>query len=130
MKRRLGAVLLVGLVIMLSASAVEAQEARRRWERMNQIRLDKFDRILPAAMRENGIDMWITMIREANYKTLHADFGQGYASDAGFYVFTDRGGERIERISSCATSSRIVTLNGLPKKRFSLMRSIAALIRT
>jgi Xaa-Pro aminopeptidase len=64
---------------------------------MNRIRQDKFDLVLPEVMRENGIDMWITMIREANYKTLHADLGFGYAGTDGFYVFTDRGGERIER---------------------------------
>ncbi len=76
----------------------DAQEARKRWERLAQIRRDKFDRVLPEVMRENGVDMWITMIREANYKTLHADFGHGYASADGFYVFTDPTGEgRIER---------------------------------
>jgi Xaa-Pro aminopeptidase len=85
------------LVVLFQAGGAEAQEARRRWERMNQIRQDKFDQILPQVMRENDVDMWITMIREANYGTLHADFGFGYAGKDGFYVFTDRGGERIER---------------------------------
>ena len=81
----------------LLATAVAAQEARRRWERMNTIRQEKFDHILPEVMRENGIDMWITMIREANYGTLHADLGHGYTMEHGYYVFTDRGGDRIER---------------------------------
>ncbi len=40
-------------------------EARLRWECMNQIHLDKFDLILPEAMRENGVDMWITVNRES-----------------------------------------------------------------
>ena len=46
--------------------AAEAQElrARARWERMAQIRRDKFDLVLPDAMRENQIDMWITMVKE------------------------------------------------------------------
>ena len=86
---------------------VEAQEARRRWERMNQIRVDKFDRILPEAMRENGIDMWITMIREANYGTLYLDFGQGYTGNTGYYIFTDRGGDRIERAALGISGYRI-----------------------
>ncbi len=86
---------------------VEAQEARRRWERLNQIRREKFDQILPEAMRENGIDMWITMIREANYGTLHLDFGQGYTGDTGYYVFTDRGGDRIERAALGISGYRI-----------------------
>jgi Xaa-Pro aminopeptidase len=83
------------LLVLFGEAA--GQEARHRWERLNEIRRDKFDRVLPEVMRENGIDMWITMIREANYKTLHTDFGNGYASTDGFYVFTDRGGDRIER---------------------------------
>ena len=53
------------VLLGLPKAPAEAQEARRRWERMNQIRTEKFDQILPEAMRENGIDMWITMIREA-----------------------------------------------------------------
>ena len=94
----LGSLALLGLSYVAAA-----QEARRRWERMNQIRRDKFDLVLPAVMRENDVDMWITMMREANYGPLHADFGQGYVSTTGFYVFTDRSsgggdaGERIER---------------------------------
>lgn len=85
------------LAFALLASAATAQEARKRWERMNVIRTEKFDQVLPEVMRENEIDMWITMIREANYGTLHADFGHGYTMDHGYYVFTDRGGDRVER---------------------------------
>ncbi|MBU22612.1 MAG: peptidase M24 [Acidobacteria bacterium] len=85
----------------------EAQEARRRWERLNQIRREKFDQVLPEAMRENRIDMWITMIREANYGTLWLDFGQGYAGGTGYYVFTDRGGDRIERAALGINGYRI-----------------------
>jgi Xaa-Pro aminopeptidase len=92
----------LAVVIALVASGVQAApvgdgEARRRWERMNEIRREKFDLVLPEVMRENDIDMWITMIREANYGTLHADLGHGYTGDYGFYVFSDRGGDRIER---------------------------------
>lgn len=86
---------LVGLFLVPVAAS--ANEARARWERMNRIRSDKFDLVLPEAMRENGIDMWITMIREANYEPLWPDLGHGYTSDKGFYVFTDRGNDRIER---------------------------------
>ncbi|MEM6703549.1 MAG: M24 family metallopeptidase [Acidobacteriota bacterium] len=85
------------LASLLAAVPAAAQEAQRRWETMRQIRLDKFDLVLPEVMRENGVDMWITMIREANYGSLHADFGEGYTGDYGFYIFTDRGGDRIER---------------------------------
>jgi len=85
------------LLLALLAATLPGQEARRRWERLNQIRRDKFDLVLPEVMREHGVDMWITMIREANHGTLHVDLGQGYAATDGFYVFTDRGGDRVER---------------------------------
>ena len=99
---------LLGLESLATAApAALPQEARARWERMAQIRRDKFDHVLPEVMRENQVDMWITMIREANYKTLHPDFGHGYASTDGFYVFTDRGGDRIERAALGITGYHI-----------------------
>jgi Xaa-Pro aminopeptidase len=87
-----------GFVLLLQATTIHAQEARRRWEIMNQIRRDKFDIILPRVMKENQIDMWITVMREGNYGPLYHDLGGGYVSDFGYYIFFDRGGERIERI--------------------------------
>jgi Xaa-Pro aminopeptidase len=74
-----------------------AQEARRRWEKMCQIRKDKFDHVLPEVMRENQIDMWITVVREGDYGPLYEDLGRGYPGSRGYYIFTDRGGDRIER---------------------------------
>ncbi len=74
-----------------------SQEARRRWEVMAQIRRDKFDYILPEAMRESAIDMWITVMREGLHDPLYEDLGRGYVGGVGYYIFTDRGGDRIER---------------------------------
>jgi Xaa-Pro aminopeptidase len=85
------------LLCALMVTPLLGQEARRRWEMMIQIRRDKFDLVLPEVMRENGIDMWITMMREANYGPLWPDLGFGYIGSTGYYVFTDRGGDRIER---------------------------------
>lgn len=96
MKLQLAAVIASILVAHLSTNA-GAQEARRRWERMCQIRKDKFDLILPEVMRENGIDMWITTVREGDYGPLYEDLGRGYPSSLGYYIFTDRGDDRIER---------------------------------
>ena len=76
---------------------VSAQEAAHRWRKLNQIRRDKFDLILPAVMRENGIDMWIIMCREGNFDPLYEFLGGGYVGHNGYYIFTDRGGPRIER---------------------------------
>jgi Xaa-Pro aminopeptidase len=71
--------------------------ARVRWERTCQIRKDKFDRVLPAAMRDHGIDMWIVMQKENAPDPLREELGRGYTGSVGYYVFTDRGGDRIER---------------------------------
>ncbi|UCE43209.1 MAG: M24 family metallopeptidase [Candidatus Aminicenantes bacterium] len=86
------------MLLVLQSVTVEAQEARRRWEIMNQIRRDKFDIVLPRVMKENKIDMWITVMREGNYGPLYYDLGGGYVSDFGYYIFFDRGDDRIERI--------------------------------
>lgn len=97
--RRGGALLAACLILGLwiRADGLGPQEARRRWEMMNQIRRDKFDIVLPRVMRENHIDMWITVMREGNPGPLYEDFGRGYIGDWGYFVFTDRGGDRIER---------------------------------
>ena len=85
------------LLALLSALPASGQEARRRWEMQRQIRLDKFDQILPLAMRHAGIDMWIVAVKENHYDPLWEDLGRGYVSGIGYYVFTDRGRDRIER---------------------------------
>jgi Xaa-Pro aminopeptidase len=91
----LGFVLLAGRPEPARAQA--HLEARNRWERLCQIRRDKFDRILPEAMRENRLDMWIVVMKEGNYEPMWEVLGRGYVGDIGYYIFTDRGGERIER---------------------------------
>ena len=68
-------------------------EARARWEMLNLIRREKFDIVLPKTMRENKIDMWIHVMREGNPDPLALDLG----GDSGYFIFTDRGGDRIER---------------------------------
>jgi Xaa-Pro aminopeptidase len=84
-------------LLFLQTDNLNAQEARRRWDRLNQIRQEKFDLILPQVMRENKIDMWITMSKEGHLDPLYVDLGQGYVSSTGYYIFTDRDGDRIER---------------------------------
>ena len=90
-------VLLALMLLASLAPPVRAQEARRRWEQMCQIRKDKFDYVLPGAMRENGIDMWLVMMKEGNYDPLYDDLGRGYPGRVAYYIFTDKGGDRIER---------------------------------
>jgi len=60
-------------------------------ELMHLIRSEKFDLILPQAMRDNGIDMWIHVKRGED--PLNFELGR----NSGVFIFTDRGGSRIER---------------------------------
>ncbi len=83
--------------ICIFSNNLFSQEAFHRWRKMNQIRNDKFDLILPEVMRENNIDMWIIMNREGNFDPLYPDMGEGYVSRTGYYIFTDNGSGRIER---------------------------------
>lgn len=90
----------LALALMLATSLpAQAQEARRRWEMQRQIRLDKFEQVLPRAMRDNKIDMWLVAVKENHYDPLWNDLGRGYISGLGYYLFSDRGGDRIERIA-------------------------------
>lgn len=91
---------LTALVCTMSPQAAgeaAAQESRRRWEMQRQIRLDKFEQILPGVMRAEKIDMWIVAVKENHREPLWDDLGRGYISGIGYYVFTDRGDARIER---------------------------------
>jgi len=64
----------------------------KEWE--NLIRRDKFDIILPEVMHLNKVDMWIYIIRES----VEDEFGENeFGATSGVFVFTDRGGDRIER---------------------------------
>jgi hypothetical protein len=66
----------------------------------NQIRRDKFDLILPQVMREQKIDMWIHVMREGGAYSFE-DVAYGFYAElgdtTGVFIFTDRGGDRIER---------------------------------
>ena len=76
----------------------EGQESRRRWERMCQIRAEKFDLVLPKAMQDNDLDMWIVVMREGLLDPLWEALGRGYVGDWAYYVFTNPGdGGRVER---------------------------------
>ena len=59
----------------------------------NQIRHSKFDQVLPRVMRDNGIDMWIHVMRPWTPDPLSFELG----SDAGIFIFTDRGEDLVER---------------------------------
>jgi Xaa-Pro aminopeptidase len=89
--------------LSFSTNAAPSGEAQQRWELMNQIRQDKFDLVLPEVMRENGVEMWITVNREGYEDPLTEDFGKGYVGDWGYYIFTyreeDYAAGRVERVA-------------------------------
>lgn len=85
---------------------VQAQEAYYRWRMLNLIRREKFDLVLPKAMRDNKVDMWIQVMGDGRPDPLLLDLADPLALDIGgsivdrrtvYFIFTDRGGDRIER---------------------------------
>ncbi len=75
-----------------TATRAQVEEDLTEWN--DRIRREKFDIVLPEVMRKNKVDMWIHVMRE----TIPDPFGaEELGSTSGVFVFTDRGGDRIER---------------------------------
>ena len=68
------------------------------WELSCTARKDKFDFILPKVMRRHNIDMWIIIDKGHGAEPLYRDFGPATSYGNGIIIFTDRGGDRIERV--------------------------------
>jgi len=83
--------------LALAVPPVGAQEipatTKARSEILHMIRQEKLDLILPGAMRDNNVDMWIHVTRLGDPDPMAPHFGPVY----GYAIFTDRGGDRIER---------------------------------
>ncbi|MDG2090282.1 MAG: M24 family metallopeptidase [Gammaproteobacteria bacterium] len=95
-KRLISVTLFLASISLLVSSPAYSQEARARWERMCQIRAEKFDLIMPAAMQDNNLDMWIVVMREGNLDPLWEALGRGYVTGWAYYIFTNQG-DRVER---------------------------------
>ncbi len=99
--------LLLGLGIPAAAQSILDIPNEQKYEKLsiedltNQIRRDKYNQILPKVMREHGIDMWIHVMREGNVHSFGNYVNSGFygdlGSNSGVFIFTDRGGDRIER---------------------------------
>ena len=89
-RRVLTAILVLVIAPCLSAQTINSKTLA---EMQKEIRKDKFDYVLPQVMRDNEVDMWIHVIRRNNPEPLAPDLG----GRSGVFVFTDRGGDRIER---------------------------------
>jgi hypothetical protein len=87
--------ILTAILVLVIAPCLSAQPINPKTlaEMQKEIRKDKFDYVLPQVMRDNEVDMWIHVIRRNNPEPLTPDLG----GESGVFVFTDRGGDRIER---------------------------------
>ena len=85
------------IMIGLLALNLYAQDAHDNWEIANMIRGDKFNYVLPKAMRNNNIDMWIIIDKGRGTEPLFRNFGYATSNGNGVFIFTNRGGQRIER---------------------------------
>ena len=83
----------ISLAVVSGICNAQAVSAKSGAEILHLIRQEKFDLILPGAMRDNGVDMWIHVIRIGNPDPMALHFG----GVTGYIIFTDRGGDRIER---------------------------------
>ena len=90
-------VLVLLISVILTVPFANAQTgiltAKAKQEILHLIRKEKLDFILPGAMRDNNVDMWIHVIRAGDSDPMAKDFG----SVSGYIIFTDQGGDRIER---------------------------------
>ena len=85
---------LISVMFSGTASSVEllGHTSQSGGEILRLIRNDKLDLVLPGAMRDNNVDMWIHVTRQGDPDPLALQFGSTY----GYLVFTDLG-DRIER---------------------------------
>ena len=84
-------------ITCLALQNAEASAGEVEWAMSCAIRSDKFDYVLPGAMRDNDIDMWIVIDKGRGTEPLSRDFTSASSNGNGIIVFTDRGGDRIER---------------------------------
>ena len=70
---------------------VQSLEAKS--EILHLIRREKLDLVLPGAMRDNAVDMWIHVIRAGNPDPMQLHFGPVW----GYVIFSDPGASRVER---------------------------------
>ena len=97
------------ILMLTQTSTAQTLESDKMLETLDLIRKEKFDHVLPQAMRDNKIDMWIHVMgtkngEEGNLDPLRLDFG----SNTGIFIFTDRGDDRIERavLGRASTTAR------------------------
>ena len=79
--------------VPLAHAQSDVMTAQASGEILHLLRSEKLDLILPGAMRDNDVDMWIHVTRQGDPDPMAQQFGNAW----GYMVFTDRGGDQIER---------------------------------
>ncbi len=97
MRQILYAIFSLSLMFGISGQAMD-EDFESQWEISCLIRHDKFDYVLPNAMRRNNIDMWIIIDHGRGTEPLMLDLGIETAYGQGIYIFYDGGSGRIERL--------------------------------
>ena len=77
------------------------------------IRKEKIKHVLPLAMRNNNVDMWIHVTRAGDPDPLEYEFG----STSGYLIFTDLG-DRIEVVDNNPDRDGKDTLNNVENGKF------------
>ena len=72
--------------------------SRERFEIQKALISDKLESALLPAMRNHGIDMWITLDRENNSEPLHVELGGLFSGVRAAYIFFDNGTDTPEKI--------------------------------
>ena len=94
--------LIIIFIVLLTNEKIYSQRSKQNYEILRLIRQEKFNLILPGAMRDSGVDMWIHVVQGGIRDPLALDLGGqisfGVNDTVGYYIFTDRGDERIERV--------------------------------
>jgi len=87
-------IFLISVLFMVPVANAQpdVHTAKTGSEVLRLIRNEKLDLILPGAMRDNKVDMWIHVTRQGAPDTMAPEFGTTF----GYLVFTDMG-DRIER---------------------------------
>tara|TARA_B100000586_G_scaffold267919_1_gene243461 strand:- start:1708 stop:3039 length:1332 start_codon:yes stop_codon:yes gene_type:complete len=88
---------LISFILFFQAQDLYSNEAYYYWELACTARKDKLNYILPKVMKRHAIDMWIIIDKGRGSEPLYQDFGPATSYGSGIIIFTDRGGERVER---------------------------------
>jgi Xaa-Pro dipeptidase len=86
-------IILLALIPLTSVSSQSVLDTYTRltYEKRLAIRNEKVDRFILPAMRQNGVDMWITLTREYVQDPIADDLGAGSPTARAALIFTDDG---------------------------------------